>query len=61
MSLSPIRAAAYAAGALAGAFGALTVIAARERRPATAAKTLALALCCGALSVLAEETAQSRE
>jgi len=48
---------AYGFGALAGAFGALTVLAVRRGRYGRAALVLLVALVCGTLSVANEEAA----
>lgn len=57
MSLSVFRAKGYAFGVLAGAFGALTVVATRQKRYVAALLSLLGALVCGALSVANEEAA----
>lgn len=57
MSLSVFRTKAYGFGALAGAFGALTVVAARRGRYGRATSGFLAALVCGVLSVANEEAA----
>lgn len=57
MSLSVFRTKAYGFGALAGAFGALTVVAARRGRYGRATLALLVALVCGTLSVANEGAA----
>jgi hypothetical protein len=57
MSLSVFRMKAYGFGALAGAFGALTVVAARRGRYGRAVLAFLVALVCGTLSVANEAAA----
>ena len=57
MSLSVFRLKAYTFGALAGAFGALTLLAGRRGRYGRATLTLLVAVVCGTLSVANEEAA----
>lgn len=57
MSLSVFRMKAYGFGALAGAFGALTLLATRRGRYGRAVFVLLVALVCGTLSVANEEAA----
>jgi hypothetical protein len=57
MSLSVFRTKAYGFGALAGAFGALTVVAVRRGRYGRATFGFLAALVCGVLSVANEEAA----
>jgi drug/metabolite transporter (DMT)-like permease len=59
MSLSPARTRAYWFGALAGAFGALAVVASRDRNGTEAGVAAACAAVCGALAVGFEERAQA--
>ena len=57
MSRSVFRLKGYGFGALAGAFGALTVVAARRGRYGRALLAFLAALACGTLSVANEEAA----
>jgi len=57
MSLSVFRMKAYGFGALAGAFGALTVLAARRGRYGRALLVFLVAVVCGVLSVANEDAA----
>jgi hypothetical protein len=57
MSLSAARLKAYSFGALAGAFGALTLLAGRRGRYGRAALACLVAAVCGTLSVANEEAA----
>lgn len=57
MPTSVFRAKAYGFGALAGAFGALAVVATRRKRYLAAVLASLVALVCGLLSVANEKAA----
>jgi len=57
MSLSGFRAKAYGFGALAGAFGAVAVVATQRKQYVAAVFASLVALVCGLLSVANEEAA----